>query len=93
MEREVSQVLGELWDNRLVLELDPHHHQELSFALLKAVGMSGLSLSEISARLEKEYVVMLSISGVSHAISRGDFQYTYSTDRSRPSVPEGFILV
>ncbi len=54
-----------------MLELDPHDPQELSFALLKAVRMSGLSLSEINAHLKNEYGVTLTVSGVSHAINRG----------------------
>jgi hypothetical protein len=36
-----------------MLELDPSDLQEPSFALLKAVKKSGLSLSEISDRLRK----------------------------------------
>lgn len=43
-----------------MLELDPHDPQELSFALIKAVRKSGLSLSEISTRLKKDYCVVLS---------------------------------
>ena len=58
-----------------MLELDPHDPQELSFALLKAVRMSGLSLSEISARLKQEYGVVLSPGGVSHAINRGAIRF------------------
>lgn len=54
-----------------MLELDPADPLELSFALHKAVSMSGLSLSEISARLKKEYGVTLTPSGVSHAINQG----------------------
>ena len=49
--------------------LDPNDPQELSFALIKAVRMSGLSLSEISSRLKKDYGVVLSPSGISHAIN------------------------
>jgi hypothetical protein len=37
--------------------------------------MSGLSLSEISARLKKDYEVVLSPSGVSHAINRGTIRF------------------
>ena len=58
-----------------MLELDPHDHQELSFALLKAVRKSGLTLSEISALLKKEYGVTLTPSGISHAISRGTIRF------------------
>jgi hypothetical protein len=58
-----------------MLELDPHDPQELSFALLKAVRKSGLSLSEISARLKKEYGVALTISCLSHAINRGTIRF------------------
>ena len=58
-----------------MLELDPHDPQELSFALLKAVRMSGLSLSEISARLKEKYGVTLSLSGVSHAVNRGTIRF------------------
>jgi hypothetical protein len=64
-----------LCNNYLVLELDPHDPQELSFALLKAVRRSELSLSEISTRLKKEYGVTLTLSGVSHAVNRGTIQF------------------
>ena len=58
-----------------MLELDPHDPQELSFALIKALRMSGLSLSEISSRLKKDYGVVLSPSGISHAINRGTIRF------------------
>ena len=58
-----------------MLELDPNDPQELSFALLKAVRKSGLSLSEISAHLKKDYGVVLSPSGISHAINRGTIRF------------------
>ena len=37
--------------------------------------MSGLSLSEISARLEQEFDVVLTPSGISHAINRGTIRF------------------
>jgi hypothetical protein len=43
--------------------------------LLKAVRKSGLSLSEISTRLKKEYGVTLSPSGISHAVNRGTIRF------------------
>ena len=58
-----------------MLELDPNDPQELSFALLKAVRRSGLSLTEISDRLKEGYGVVLSPSGVSHAINRGTIRF------------------
>ena len=54
-----------------MLLLDPHDSQELAFALHKAVKRSGLSLGEISERLEQEYGVKLTVSGLSHVINRG----------------------
>ena len=58
-----------------MLKLDPHDPQELSFALHMAVRRSGQSLSEISARLKKDYEVVLSSSGISHAINRGTIRF------------------
>ena len=58
-----------------MLELDPRDPQELSFALLKAVRKSGLSLSETSASLKKDYGVTLTVSGISHAINRGTIRF------------------
>ncbi|MFC1720047.1 hypothetical protein ACFL00_02785 [Pseudomonadota bacterium] len=58
-----------------MLELDPNDPQELSFALLKAVKKSGLSLSDISLRLKQDYGVTLSASGVSHSINRGTIRF------------------
>jgi hypothetical protein len=71
----VKYAVGELWDNPQLLELDPNDPQELSFALLKSVRKSGLSLSEISARLKNDYGVALSPSGISHAINRGTIRF------------------
>ena len=58
-----------------MVELDPNDPQELSFALLKSVRKSGLSLSEISAHLKNDYGVVLSPSGISHAINRGTIRF------------------
>jgi len=58
-----------------MMELDPKDSQELSFALLKAVRMSGFSLSEISKRLKADFGVELSPSGVSHAMNRGTIRF------------------
>jgi hypothetical protein len=58
-----------------VIQLDPSDQDELSFALLKAVRRSGLTLTEIADRLEKDYGVVLSPSGVSHAVNRGTIRF------------------
>jgi hypothetical protein len=58
-----------------MLELDPHDPQELSFALLKAVRCSGLSLDDICRRLKADYQVELTVSGLSHAINRGTIRF------------------
>ena len=58
-----------------MLELDPHDPQELSFALLKAVRRSGLSLDDICRRLKVGNQVELTVSGLSHAINRGTIRF------------------
>ena len=58
-----------------MLELDPHDPQELSFALLKAVRCSGLTLDDICRRLKVDYQVELTVSGISHAINRGTIRF------------------
>jgi len=54
-----------------MLELDPHDPQELSFALHKAVRLSGLILTELADRLRQEYGVEATPSSLSHVIHRG----------------------
>ena len=53
-----------------MLVLDPSDNLELSFALKKAVKLSGLSLAEIVERLKQEYGVEITISALSHNINR-----------------------
>ena len=62
-----------LCNNLNMLELDPNDPQELSFALLMAVRRSGLSLSEISARLKKDYEVLSFPQFIQPALDEFDF--------------------
>ena len=57
-----------------MLILDPNDTKELSFALHKAVRMSGLSLGELAERLKQDYDVDATPSSLSHAIHRGTIQ-------------------
>jgi hypothetical protein len=61
-------------NNPQMLILDPSDAEELKFALNKAVKQSGLTLEQISQRLEHEYGVKLSPSAISHAIWRGSIR-------------------
>jgi hypothetical protein len=61
-------------NNPQMLILDPSDAEELKFALNKAVKQSGLTLEQISKRLEHEYGVKLSPSAISHAIWRGSIR-------------------
>ena len=54
-----------------MLHLDPSSPEELAFALSKAVKQSGLTLAEICRRLNDDYGVELSVSGLSQVINRG----------------------
>ena len=58
-----------------MLILDPSDPEELKFALSKAVKQSGLTLEQISQRLEDEYGEKLSPSAISHAIWRGSIRF------------------
>ncbi len=51
--------------------LDPSDPNQLSHALHRAVRDSGLTLEEISQRLESDYGVQLSPSDISKAVWRG----------------------
>ena len=57
-----------------MLELDPSDPEELAFALSKAVKKSGLTLAEITERLEKSYGEKVSVSALSHSIWRGSIR-------------------
>ena len=54
-----------------MLQLNPSDPLDLTFALKKAVKLSGLSLTEIAAQLKHEYGVEVTPSGLSHSINRG----------------------
>ena len=54
-----------------MLILDASDEIETRYVIHRAVRTSGLSLKEISERLNDEYGVKLSQSGVSHVINRG----------------------
>ena len=54
-----------------MLQLDPNSPEELVFALKRAVRQSGLGLAVICQRLEADYGVHLTVSGLSHVINRG----------------------
>ena len=55
----------------LYANTNPNDSKELSFALHKAVRMSGLSLNDIAERLKQDYDVKATRSSLSHAIHRG----------------------
>ena len=54
-----------------MLRLDPSDPNQLSHALHRAIRDSGLTLEEISQRLESDYGVQLSPSGISKAVWLG----------------------
>jgi hypothetical protein len=54
-----------------MLILDASDEIETRYVIHRAVRTSGLSLKDISERLNDEYGVKLSRSGVSHVITRG----------------------
>ena len=58
-----------------MLRFDPHDAEELAFTLNKAVKKSGLTLAQIAERLEQEYGVQLTVSGLSHVITRGTIRF------------------
>ena len=58
-----------------MLKLNPSDSLELTFALKKAVKLSGMSLAEIVARLKQDYGVEITPSGLSHGINRGAIRF------------------
>ena len=58
-----------------MLQFDPSDPEELAFTLHKAVKQSGLTLVQISERLELEYGVKLTVSALSHVIHRGTIRF------------------
>ena len=58
-----------------MLEFDPTDKEEIAFELKKAVKKSGLSLTEISECLEKDYGDKISISALSHVIWCGTIRF------------------
>ena len=52
-------------------QFDPTDPEEIALTLHKAVKKSGLTLAQIAERLEQEYGVKLTVSGLSHVITRG----------------------
>ena len=58
-----------------MLQFDPGNNEELAFTLHKAVKQPGLTLAQISARLEQEYGETLSPSALSHGIWRGTIRF------------------
>ena len=58
-----------------MLQFDPTDSEELAFTLHKAVKKSGLTLAQIAERLEQEYGVQLTVSGLSHVITRGTIRF------------------
>ena len=58
-----------------MLQFDPTDPEELAFTLHKAVKKSGLPLVQIAERLEQEYGVKLTESGLSHVITRGTIRF------------------
>ena len=58
-----------------MLQLDPSDSLGLTFAMKKAVKLSGLSLTEIVERLKQDYGVEITPSGLSHGINRGAIRF------------------
>ena len=58
-----------------MLQFDPNDPEELAFTLNKAVKKSGLTLAQIAERLEQDYGVKLTISVLSHVITRGTIRF------------------
>ncbi len=58
-----------------MLQFDPSNPEELAFTLHKAVKQSGLTLAQISERLEQEYGETLLASALSHGIWRGTIRF------------------
>ena len=54
-----------------MLQLNPSDPLDLTFALKKAMKLSGLSLTEIVEGLKQNYGVEITPSGLSHGINRG----------------------
>ena len=49
-----------------MLQLDPHDAKQLSHTLHRAIRDSGLSLTEIVKRLERDYGVSVTVSAIRH---------------------------
>ncbi len=47
----------------------------MAFTLNKTVKQSGLTLAQIAVRLEQDYGVKLTVSGLSHVITRGTIRF------------------
>ena len=58
-----------------MLQFDPTDPGEMAFTLHKAVKKSGLTLAQIAGRLEQDYGVKLTVSGLSHVITRGTIRF------------------
>ncbi len=58
-----------------MLQLDPSDPLDLTFALKKAMKLSGLSLAEIVERLKQDYGAEITPSGLSHGINRGAIRF------------------
>ena len=58
-----------------MFQFDPNDPEEISFELNKAVKKSGLTLGQISERLELEYGEKLSVSALSHVLRRGTVRF------------------
>ena len=57
------------------LQLNPSDSLDLTFALKKAMKLSGLSLAEIVEGLKQDYDVEITPSGLSHGINRGAIRF------------------
>ena len=58
-----------------MLQFDPNDPEEMAFTLHQAVKKSGLTLARIAERLGQEYGVKLTISAISHVITRGTIRF------------------
>ena len=58
-----------------MLQLNPSDPLDLTFALKKAMKLSGLSLTELVKRLKQDYGVEITPSGLSHGINRGAIRF------------------
>ena len=58
-----------------MLQFDPTDSEEIAFTLHQVLRKPGLTLTQIAELLEQEYGVKLTVSGLSHLITRGTIRF------------------